>query len=111
MYRNLRFVYITTSTKKEARDIGRVLVEENLAACVNIIDRMESIYRWKGDIEEATECVLIAKTHFSQVNKLSKRVMDIHSYDCPCVISLPLSEEEGNADYLSWIEENSKESF
>ncbi|MEX0720514.1 MAG: divalent-cation tolerance protein CutA [Balneolaceae bacterium] len=111
MYRNLRFIYITTSTKKEARAIGRVLVEENLAACANILEGMESIYKWKGEIEEATECVLIAKTHQSRVKKLTKRVLELHSYDCPCVISLPLSEEEGNDEYLDWIEKVSKESF
>ncbi|MEX0607982.1 MAG: divalent-cation tolerance protein CutA [Balneolaceae bacterium] len=111
MYRNLRFVYITTSTKEEARAIGRALVEERLAACANILVGMESIYRWEGEIEEARECVLIIKTHQSRVNKLTKRVLELHSYDCPCVISLPISEEEGNAEYLDWIEEVSKETF
>ncbi|MDZ7806084.1 MAG: divalent-cation tolerance protein CutA [Gracilimonas sp.] len=66
MYRNLRLLYVTTSDKKEARYIGRALIEENLAACVNIIDGMNSMYKWKGEIQEDAECILIVKTHFSK---------------------------------------------
>jgi|SRR5699024_888966 len=103
MFKNLRFVYITTSTKDEAKKIGRKLVEERLTACVNIMDGMESIYRWEGKIEEDRECVLIAKTTHHNINALTERVKELHSYDCPCIISLPLSEQEGNEAYQQWL--------
>lgn len=103
MFYNLRLVYITTKNKDEARKIGRALVEEKLAACVNIIDGMESIYRWKGNIEEAEECILIVKTPYHNVKPLTEKVKTLHSYECPCVISLTLTEQEGNEDYLKWL--------
>lgn len=109
MYRNLRFIYITAPNREEAKEIGRALVEEQLAACVNIIDGMESIYRWKGEIEEAKECVLIVKTHYSRVRKFTRRVKEMHSYACPCIVSFTLTESEGNMDYLNWIENNSRQ--
>ena len=103
MGKNLRLVYITTSNKNEARYIGRILVEEKLAACVNIIDGMESIYAWDGGVEEASETILIAKTRKESIQKLTDRILKLHSYDCPCVISLEINEGEGNPDYLTWL--------
>ena len=103
MYNNLRLIYITTRDKAEARNIGRAIVQEQLAACVNIIDGMESIYQWKGEIVEEHECVLIAKTHYSKVKKLTERVTELHSYECPCVVSITLTENEGNKEYLKWL--------
>ena len=103
MFNNLRLVYIATADKAEAKKIGKTLVEERLTACVNIIDGMESIYRWKGEIKEDNECVLIAKTPYHIVNDLTERVKELHSYDCPCIISLPLSEQEGNENYQQWL--------
>ncbi len=103
MFRNLRMVYITTQNQKEARDIGSKLVEEKLAACVNIIDGMESLYRWKGSIESDNECILIAKTTYSNITPLTNRVKELHSYEVPCIISINLSEQEGNPDYLNWL--------
>ncbi|MFH5831439.1 divalent-cation tolerance protein CutA [Halalkalibaculum sp. DA3122] len=103
MFYNLRLVYITTKDRDEARTIGRALVEEKLAACVNIIDGMESIYRWEGNIEEAKEAILIAKTPYHNVKPLTKRVKQLHSYECPCVVSLTLTEQEGNDEYLRWL--------
>lgn len=104
MFRNLRFVYITTKNHKEAKKIGSALVEEKLAACANIIDNMESIYEWKGKIETDSECILIAKTTYGNISDLRKRVKELHSYDVPCVISINLSEQEGNEEYLDWLE-------
>lgn len=103
MFNNLRLVYITTKDKEEARKIGKTLVEEKLTACVNIIDGMEAIYRWKGKIKEGKECILIAKTPYHIVKDLTQRVKELHSYDCPCVISLQLSEQEGNEAYQQWL--------
>ena len=103
MFNNLRLVYITTENKEEARKIGKTLVEEQLTACVNIIEGMESIYRWEGEVKEANECILIAKTPYHNVNELTQRVKELHSYDCPCIISLQLSEQEGNEAYQQWL--------
>lgn len=111
MYRNLRLLYVTTSSKKEAREIGLKLVEERLAACVNILDGMDSIYKWKGKIEEDEECVLIVKTHYSRVRKVTRLIKEMHSYEVPCVISLTITEDEGNEEYLDWLENNSKQPF
>ena len=95
------FVYVTTSSLEEARAIGRRLVEERLAACANLLPGMESIYRWQGGIETAQETVLIAKTRAGLVDQLSARVRELHSYDCPCVVALPITA--GNPAYLRWI--------
>jgi periplasmic divalent cation tolerance protein len=103
MFRNLRFVYITTKDREEARKIGEDLVQSRLAACVNIIDGMETIYRWKGEVETGTECILIAKTTYSNVARVTERIKEIHSYEVPCVISLNLAEQEGNEEYLNWL--------
>lgn len=103
MFNNLRLVYITTKDKSQARKIGKTLVKEQLTACVNIIDGMEAIYRWEGKIQEANECILIAKTPYHNVKELTERVKEMHSYDCPCVISLQLSEQEGNEAYQRWL--------
>ncbi|MCC5943232.1 MAG: divalent-cation tolerance protein CutA [Balneolaceae bacterium] len=106
MFRNLRLVYVTAGSREEARKIGSTLVEEKLAACANIIDGMESIYRWKDAVQTEKECVLILKTSYSNVAKCTRRIKEIHSYDVPCVISINLAEQEGNPDYLEWILNN-----
>jgi periplasmic divalent cation tolerance protein len=103
MYNNLRLIYITTRDKAEAKVIGRALVEERLAACINILDGMESIYYWEGKIEEEKECLLIAKTHYSKVKLITEKVKQLHSYKVPCILSITLTENEGNKDYLNWL--------
>jgi len=95
------WVYMTAASKEEATHIGRELVSARLAACVNIIEHMNSIYRWQGKIEEAMEAVLIAKTMESKVPQLIEKVKSMHSYSCLCIISLPI--EAGNPEYLEWI--------
>ena len=94
-------VYMTAGSPEEARRIGDALVTEQLAACVNLIDGMTSIYRWQGDIQRDTETVIIAKTVERHVEALTERVKALHSYDCPCVVTLPI--DAGNADFLTWI--------
>ena len=96
-------VYMTAGNRAEATRIGRVLVEENLAACANVIDGMTSVYRWQGEICEDAETVLIAKTTEALAVTLTERVKALHSYDCPCIVTLPLSG--GNAAFLDWISE------
>lgn len=99
----INLIYITTENKTEAERIGRTLVEERLAACVNIIDGMNSIYRWEGKLVQDNETVLIAKTVQEKVSDLTKRVKKLHSYDCPCVVALPI--EDGNEAFLNWVAE------
>ena len=99
----MKFVmlYITAPGVKEAKKIGTVLVKERLAACANVIDKMQSIYWWNNKIEKGTESLLIAKTKASLAKKAIDRVKAIHSYDCPCIVAVPIVE--GNPAYLQWI--------
>jgi periplasmic divalent cation tolerance protein len=94
-------IYITTRTMDEARAIGKELVSKRLAACANIIDNMNSLYWWKGEIQEDREVILIAKTVESLVRELIDTVKSMHSYECPCIVSLPIID--GNPAFLAWI--------
>ncbi|MBU3967687.1 MAG: divalent-cation tolerance protein CutA [Euryarchaeota archaeon] len=96
-------VYITAGSMDEAKSIGRVLVEERLAACVNIFP-ITSIYRWKDNIEDAGEFVMLVKTVAGKVKDIEKRVKQLHSYEVPCIISFKL--DSGSEDYLKWIGES-----
>ena len=95
-------VYITAPDAEEARRIGCALVAARLAACANVYGGITSIYWWEGEIQEDTEAVLIAKTRESLVEALTETVRNLHSYECPCVVALPLTG--GNPAFLSWIE-------
>ena len=95
------FCYMTAGSREEGLRIGRALVEERLAACANLIDGMTSIYRWQGAIQEDAEVVLIAKTRTELVPRLIERVRALHSYDVPCVVTLPIAD--GNPAFLEWI--------
>ena len=101
------FIYITAGSPDEARRIARALVEERLAACANLIAGMRSVYRWQGRIEEAEETVVIAKTRDDLLEPLTERVRALHSYDCPCVVGLPVTG--GHRDYLDWIASETQE--
>jgi periplasmic divalent cation tolerance protein len=97
------FAYITTKDKTQALSIGQTLVEERLAACVNVISSdMTSIYRWEGKICTDSEAVLIAKTSAQKFPLLTERVKQLHTYTCPCIVSLPVTG--GSKDYLNWLE-------
>jgi len=99
-------IYITASSNEEARSIGRTLIEERLCACVNIIDNMQSIYRWQGNIEEAKEVILIVKTQKSLFEQVQKRVKELHCYEVPCVIQIDVPK--GSQEYLKWISDETK---
>ena len=101
MNTDARLIYITTETPQEARTIGRALVEERLAACANILGPITSIFRWDGGIQEGGETVLLAKTTSDRVDALTERVINLHSYDCPCVAAFPI--EGGNFAFLEWV--------
>ena len=94
-------VYMTAGSKDEARSIGRALVASGLAACVNILDGMTSIYAWEGALQEEREVVFIAKTTAERFAALEEKVSAMHSYDCPCIVTLPT--DGGNRDFLDWI--------
>ena len=100
-----RSIYITAGDEAEARKIGKTLVEEKLAACVNI-HPIKSIYRWEGKIEEEEEIALFVKTKAELADEVIARVKELHSYDVPCIVSFPI--EKGYPDYLKWIEESTK---
>ena len=95
-------VYMTAGTYEEAGKIARDLVSSRLVACVNIISGMHSCYWWEGEIKYESEAVLIAKTKDSLLSKVVERVKTLHSYDCPCIVSVPIAG--GNSDFLDWIE-------
>ncbi|PKL18812.1 MAG: divalent-cation tolerance protein CutA [Spirochaetae bacterium HGW-Spirochaetae-5] len=99
-------VYITTNSMEEAEIIGRNLVSRKLAACVNIINNMKSIYHWEGKIETGEEVIMIAKTKKALVNELIENVKTLHSYDCPCIVAIPIID--GNQDFIKWIRDETK---
>ena len=98
----LCWVYMTAGSVEEAKSIGQILVSKNLAACVNLLENMTSIYIWKDKLEEDQEVVIIAKTRKTLMPKLIETINSLHSYDCPCILELPV--QGGNSDFLSWIE-------
>ncbi|HDZ89165.1 MAG: divalent-cation tolerance protein CutA [Deltaproteobacteria bacterium] len=101
------FIYITTGSVEEARTIARDLVSSRLAACANIIDGMNSIYWWDGEVQEEKEVILLAKTRESLVPRLIHRVKAIHSYECPCIVSVPIVD--GNPAFMEWIERETRQ--
>jgi periplasmic divalent cation tolerance protein len=102
----VRFVYMTAGSLEEARRIGRELVSARLAACVNIIPQMHSIYVWDGKLQEDAEVVMIAKTTAARTPELMAKVKSLHSYSVPCVVALAV--EDGHAPFLDWIVESVK---
>ncbi|MDR3011683.1 MAG: divalent-cation tolerance protein CutA [Chitinispirillales bacterium] len=95
--------YITAKDKGQALSIGKALVEERLAACVNVVDGMTSVYWWDGKVNTDDEAVLIAKTTAEKFQLLIDRVKQLHSYTCPCIVSLPITG--GSEGYLEWLAE------
>ena len=98
----LCWVYMTAGSIEEAKSIGQILVGQNLASCVNLLENMTSIYNWEDKLEEGHEVVMIAKTRKALMAKLIETVKSHHSYDIPCILELPI--QGGNPDFLSWIE-------
>jgi len=97
----VNFIYMTAGTMEGAVAIGKELVRERLAACVNILGNMTSMYWWEGEIQDDKEVVLIAKTKESLVPELIERVKSMHSYSVPCIVSLPILD--GNRPFLDWV--------
>ena len=94
-------VFITAASREEASRLAYMLVSKRLAACVQIMPEMESVYRWQGQIERQREVLLIAKTVNSKFAELEREVVALHSYDTPEIVALPLTA--GSRPYLEWL--------
>jgi periplasmic divalent cation tolerance protein len=101
-------VLITASSSEEAATIARALVDKMLAACVSIIPGVRSVFRWQGNISEEEEHLLIAKSKVEQFNAIEKLARELHSYDVPEIICIPIVA--GSEPYLHWIKESVSES-
>ncbi len=95
-------LFITTATAEEAQRISRALLEQRKAACVNIVPKVDSLFWWQDKLDSAQESLLIVKTKASQLNEIVGLVKELHSYDVPEIIALPIVG--GNQDYLEWID-------
>jgi periplasmic divalent cation tolerance protein len=102
--RTARLVLVMAGSEKEAASIARTLVDERLAACVNIIGPGRSIYRWRGAVEDAREYLLLIKTSARLYTKVERRVRELHSYEVPEVVALPFAS--GSHPYLEWLFES-----
>jgi len=98
-----QLVFMTASNLEEATKIARALVEERLAACVNMLDGCRSVYRWKGEVVDEAEVVLLAKTTSDQFRRLEKRVRELHTYEVPEIIAVDLKDV--SPGYLGFLEE------
>jgi periplasmic divalent cation tolerance protein len=99
-------VLITAANGEEAARLADMLVGSRLAACVQILPPMESVYRWQGNVERQSEVLLIAKTTRERFDELEREVRALHSHDTPEIIAVPVLA--GSADYLKWLDENTK---
>jgi periplasmic divalent cation tolerance protein len=96
-----RIVLSTAGSEEEARKIARHLVEHQLAACVNLVPRIESIYRWQGKVENSQEWLLLIKTSAENFPRVRDAIRELHSYDLPECISITI--ENGSSEYLNWL--------
>lgn len=97
-------VLITVPKKKDARKISAALVQKKLAACVNIVDKVDSLFWWQGKVDRAGELLLIVKSTRGRLSRLIALVKSLHGYEVPEIIALPIVA--GNTEYLRWIDES-----
>jgi len=103
-----RCIVICTCPDQEiAQTIANTLVKQSLAACVNIIDKVHSIYLWQGEIQRDNEILLLIKSRYELFTKLEQLILELHPYELPEIIAV--SVETGNKNYLHWIDQNCKE--
>ena len=98
-------VYMTTPTQEEALTLARELVRLRLAAGVNMLPGAQSVYRWKGEVHEAGECLLVAQVSEAALPDFMAKARALHSYEVPCVVAMPIAD--GHQPFLRWITENS----
>lgn len=96
------FTYIPIDTEEKAKTLARTVVSRGLAACANILGPMTSVYEWDGAVREESEWLIILKTIVERKEELTKLVGELHGYDCPCVVYLPISD--GNPAFLQWVD-------
>jgi len=101
---NQRIVLSTAGSEDEARKIAHHLVEQRLAACVNIIPRIESVYRWEGKVESNREYLLLIKTSSTMFPEVRDAILELHSYELPECVEIAV--EDGSSEYLQWVEES-----
>ncbi len=94
-------VYVTATDTVEAEALGRAVVEARLAACANVLGATKAIYWWEGEVESGGEAALVLKTREELVPELTKKINGLHSYDCPCVVAMPIVG--GNPAFLQWL--------
>ena len=94
-------IYVTAGSADEAGRIAASLVEARLVACANLLPGVRSLYWWEGAVQQDDEVVLVLKTRSSLVPRVVRAVREAHSYDCPCVVALPI--QDGNPAFLQWI--------
>ena len=99
-------IYSTARKVEDVKKIARILVEEKLVACVNIIPKIESIYRWQNKIEEDNECVMIAKTTDKNIEETIQKIQEIHPYKVPDIVVLPIIN--GLEEYLNYVKDETK---
>jgi periplasmic divalent cation tolerance protein len=99
---NPKLIYVTAPSRKEAERIAETVVTERLAACANILDGVTSIFHWEGKLCRENEAVMILKTADEKTAALTARIKELHSYECPCIVVLPI--EDGNPAFLEWIQ-------
>lgn len=95
-------VYVTTASRDEAATISKTIISERLAACANILGAMESVYWWDGVVQSEQEVLIFLKTKSELLEALIARITALHSYTCPCVVALPITD--GNPHFLNWID-------
>lgn len=99
-------VYMTAESMEEARRVASALIEARLAACVNILGPISSMFYWDGAVQEEQEVALIAKASRADFEALNRKVREVHSYDCPCVVAWPIAE--GDEEFVNWIGEETR---
>ena len=97
-------VLCTVPSAAEGVRVARALVEERLAACVSLVERVRSIYAWEGEVCDENECLLVIKTRAERFELLATRIVELHPYDVPEVIATPIVA--GHAPYLQWVDES-----
>ncbi len=97
------WVYVTAPSAESALAWGRVVVQEHLAACANVVPGVVSLYEWQGEFHEDAEVIVILKTRAASFERLRQRLVELHGYEVPCIVALPIVA--GHAPYLQWLEE------